>query len=174
MVAPTGRRFHVEPRKFFQGVTDQLTTYVRHLAWLHAKPGKSKKTRFQQLIDEGKNSPLLDFPDLGYAKYIIEKLLELGLVQKGGMEPIPISWSELNSWQSVTGSQLTPWEAITIRQLSAEYLRTFEQAADQTMPAPYSPVNFDRTEASNRVGSMLRSLASRNNKRKGLKTKASK
>lgn len=77
-------------------------------------------------------------PPLDAGEHIVGHLFDAGPVLHTGMGPVPLSWSELATWQSVTGVALTPWEAQTMRRLSAEYIAAQQAGEDPLSPAPFT------------------------------------
>lgn len=83
--------------------------------------------------------------------HIIERFLEMGMVEAAGMGTVALSWSTIAAWSGMTGVRLCPWEARTIRRLSVEYLAEGRRAEDETCPppwaAPVSRVEIDAERA---------------------------
>lgn len=134
--------------------------YVRHLAWLHATPDGSKKSRLAAYKELDADHPLLALPDIHSehaASYVIGLLHEAGLMSSNGMGPVPLSWVEIESWIRCTGNNLPLWEKLTIKTLSEEYVSELVQAKDKTRPAPYTkaPDGVDREAVSNKIFSIL-------------------
>lgn len=76
------------------------------------------------------------------AQHITERLMEIGLVEAGGMGPAPLSWREIEAWQRATGVHLAPWEAKLIRRLSADYISEGRAAESENCPPPWrAPVS---------------------------------
>lgn len=152
--------------KFFARVGDGLTLYVKHVAWLHARPriksGKADKpgdrSRDEQMRAAGQTPAL---PPLLAGEHVIGHLFDAGPVLHTGMGPVPLSWSELATWQTVTGIELTPWEAQTVRRLSAEYVTTQQAAEDPGMPPPYmtAPTADQRARVAADLRSVLGGMA---------------
>ena len=158
---------------FFARVGDDLTLYVRHVAWLHARPriksGKTDKpgdvSRGDQMRAAGQEPAL---PPLTAGEHIVGHLFDAGPVLHTGMGPVPLSWSELATWQRVTGVELSPWEAQTLRRLSAEYIATQQAAEDPAMPPPYAtaPTQDQRARVAASLASVFGGMA-RSKKTKG-------
>lgn len=106
-------------------------------------------------------------PPLQAGEHIIGHLFDAGPVLHTGMGPVPLSWSELATWQGVTGVELTPWEVQTVRRLSAEYISTQQAAEDPSMPPPYAvaPTSDQRARVAANLSSVLGGMARRQNKR---------
>ena len=74
--------------------------------------------------------------------HIIERFMEMGMVEAAGMGTVPLSWSTIGAWSQMTGVRLCPWEARTIRRLSVEYLAEGRRAEAMTCPPPWkAPVS---------------------------------
>jgi hypothetical protein len=136
---------------------------VRQLAWLHAVPEGSKKSRltaFRNSADD--ESTFLQFPDLDGAGYLVALFQEAGLMLSNGMGPVPLSWQEIEAWLRTTELQLSIWEKLTIREMSEAYVAELHKSADKHAVAPYAPAvdlnALDRTAISNKIGSVLRGL----------------
>lgn len=118
------------------------------------------------LIDKGSESPLLEMPDVGYASYILDYLFEVGLYGVGGMSITPISWLEIQAWSQLVNVKLTPFEAQILKSLSKSFVDQYNLSDETLVPSPYQPVDIDQSAVSNRVASVLRSLAANNGSRK--------
>ena len=119
--------------------------FVRHLAWLHAKPDtSSKKSRLASFKALDDNHPLLELPDIESehgAGYIIGLLQEAGLMSSTGMGPVPLSWGDIESWLRCTERELPIWLKLELKRLSEEYVYELVQAGDEkNRPAPYTRV----------------------------------
>jgi len=121
--------------KFYEGQYDELSLYVRQLAWLNTVPEKREHSRLQALQAEGRD------PDLPEAdlSYLAEYLLEIGPVLRGGAQPTPVTHQEIQSWQELTGIALQPWEVRFIRRLSHEYLAQVQTSVKPSAPPPWQP-----------------------------------
>lgn len=113
------------------------------MAWLAAVPNAAndKRSRYTQLIDSGVEE--VPMPEIGNAGYLVELLNEVGIVETNGMGMIPISWSEIDSWLSISGRSLSTWEALTIRELSSAYATEFAQASSPNKEAPWEAEEVD-------------------------------
>lgn len=136
---------------------------MRHLAWLHATPEGSKKSRLTYFTEkeekDGESSPFLQFPELDDAAYLVPMLREAGLMSSSGMGVVPLSWQEIESWLRCTELQVTIWEKLTIREMSEAYVAEFNKASTKDAAAPYvhiEPDQIDRVSVSAKVGSLLR------------------
>lgn len=113
------------------------------------------------LVARGDDSPLLDFPDIGYASYLLDILFDIGMCGSSGFGPETISWSEVNSWMNATGTKLSKFELTTIRALSRAFVDQYSLSNEALIPSPYAPEEIDAAVVSKRVGDALRMLASR-------------
>ena len=137
--------------------------YVRQLGWLHATPEGSKKTRLATFKSADENHPSLRLPEIEQehaAGYLIGLLHEAGLMSSNGMGPVPLSWSEIESWIRCTELDLSLWERLTIKNLSEEYVGELSQATAKDRPAPFRHVEdeeeIDRSAVENKILSVLR------------------
>lgn len=133
---------------------------MRQLAWLHAVPEGSKKSRLTQLKESDGESVFLQFPELDGAEYMVTLFQEAGLMSSNGMGAVPLSWQEIESWLDVTELRLTVWEKLTIREMSDAYVAALHQSTGKHDPAPYvpavTPEEIDRKAVSSKVGNVLR------------------
>lgn len=136
---------------FQKGIGDQLTLYVRQLAWLYSVPqlppeaiqaaeksGQKIKRNTLSRFDEmtaGKISPPMPPNPM---PYFILWFTELGMVEAAGMGSAPLSWREIEAWQRNVGVRLTPWQARMMRSLSIAYLAQKGKSELTTDPAPWS------------------------------------
>lgn len=134
------------------------------MAWFNTVPnaldkGKSvasADTKAEQLTRAQKierNGGIPRFPSVGDADYVITYWHELGVVESGGMGPVPLSSKEILSWQECTGIDLQSWEFRVLREMSRRYLIQAEESKKPECSPPYGdPVNeFDRTIVSKKV-----------------------
>lgn len=110
---------------------------MRHLAWLHATPEGSKKSRMEQYKALDENSNFLKFPEVSRAEYLVYLLFEAGLVSENGMSVSSLSWQEIESWLNTTQLNLTIWEKLCIKQMSEAYAGEYNRASDKNRSAPY-------------------------------------
>ncbi|MEK9213131.1 phage tail assembly chaperone [Sphingomonas sp. 2378] len=80
--------------------------------------------------------------------HLIERFMEMGMVEAAGMGTVALSWPTIAAWSQMTGVRLSPWEARLIRRLSVEYLAEGRRAEVETCPAPWkAPVSKAEIEA---------------------------
>lgn len=99
-------------------------------------------------------------PDVGSAAYLISYWQELGMVELGGMGPIPLSANEVCAWCAGSGVVLDAWEFRSIREMSRAYLSQAHDSQQIDCPAPYgAPENaFDRAVLSKEIGNIFKSM----------------
>jgi len=99
-------------------------------------------------------------PDVGDAAYLIAYWQELGMVELGGMGPIPLSAKEVCAWCDGSGVALCSWEFKIIREMSRAYLSQAHDSQQIDCPAPYgAPENtFDRAVLSKGISSLFKSM----------------
>lgn len=127
-------------------VGDQLSLYLRHLAWLGAKPkppaGSPRAEKFDtskavSRIDQMKAANIVPrMPPLS-APHLFTWLTEMGLTGSDGMNVIPLPWREITAWSERTCIDLSPWESRIIRAASVAYVNETRRAEDETAAAPY-------------------------------------
>lgn len=100
--------------------------WVRKLAWLHAKPEKSEKTRIEALAEAEKETQLTP-PDWG--DNIIDALIEIGLGE-------PISFTEIQAWAAATNTYLPGFEALLINKMSREYCNQYQKSNNKNCSSP--------------------------------------
>lgn len=137
--------------KFYARIGEELTLYVRQLAWLNTAPTDKSKaidqvegpplTRLQKLKAEDLKPDLPPLP----VPHLVEYLLEIGPVVPAGMGAGPIEWRDIAAWSDLTGTALEAWEARLLRRLSADYLAESRLAEKPEAPAPWTEA--DQTEA---------------------------
>ncbi|WP_239016837.1 phage tail assembly chaperone [Sphingomonas ginkgonis] len=115
------------------------------MAWLNATPklpegskraqrgGSSCLSRIEELKKDKISPPMPPNP----APHLINRLIEIGIAETGGMGPSTLSWREIGEWQRLTGVELEPWEARLIRDLSAAYIAEGRLAEDHNCPPPW-------------------------------------
>jgi hypothetical protein len=129
---------------FYEGLGEELSLYVRQLAWLMAVPKDPKQknlasdpkepvSRFEQMKEDGFEPEL---PPVS-APHLITWLMEIGPVELAGMDRVPISWREIHYWKENAAVDLRPGEARLLRRLSSDYLAESRQAEKPDCPAPY-------------------------------------
>lgn len=104
-------------------------------------------------------------PELDDSAYIIQILMDIGPSMSGGMGPSPITWQELLSYCQATRTNLSRWEFETLRTLSEIFCQKYAEYDDNDAAAPFVYEEFDKAEVSRGIGSVLRSLAARRNKK---------
>ena len=128
-----------------------MALYVRQSAWLDAIPQSEGKkdlpantvSRRDAALDKGGS---IEMPELECGDYLIKHLFDVGPTLAGGMGNSPITYSEIEAWQRITGIELLPWEAGLLRRLSAEYLAESSAATKHDRPAPFGrPVSVRRS-----------------------------
>jgi hypothetical protein len=92
-------------------------------------------------------------PDITGAEYMVEYWHILGRCSSGSMGPVPLSATEIRSWQKGTLIDLEPWEFSTLIEMSRGYVSSFLEGEKPETPPPYGdPVReFDRESVSKKV-----------------------
>ncbi|WP_223799116.1 hypothetical protein [Sphingomonas nostoxanthinifaciens] len=126
------------------------------MAWLAATPKPDERTRRAKREKDRPGISRLDAmkrhgvePEMPVnpAPHIINRLIEVGLVEAAGMGASPMSWREINDWQRATGVDLSAWEARLLRRLSSEYLAEGRRAESENCPPPWrAPVTARERE----------------------------
>jgi hypothetical protein len=136
--------------KFYEGLSEELSLYVKQIAWLNATPEKSDKSRRETL---GENIELPPCDAIYLIKYLFD---EIGQTMPSGMGPVPLTNTEIAAWQSNKGITLNSWEAKTMRQLSLEYVSQHQISLKADCIAPFGKTT--KIIASNNMRESLRGL----------------
>jgi hypothetical protein len=116
--------------KFYRGLGEELSLYVRQLAWLNAVPDKETETRRDLLKSN------IEMPSCA-TKYLIDCLFDIGPILATGTGNISINHLDIRAWVENTGIQLNVWECRTVRSLSIEYLHQINMSSSKNTPAPF-------------------------------------
>jgi hypothetical protein len=141
--------------KFYEGVGESLTPYVRSIAWWWAvpEPVERKHRRISDAPDQpvkrqsrlkalkkGEEPFMPAFPE--EFGFLVDILFEVGPTSTGGMSVTQLSWADLGAWENQTGYPLQPWQSRLLRNLSAEFLSESHRATD---PVAHPPWHVDMT-----------------------------
>lgn len=139
---------------FYRWLGEELSLYVRQLAWLNTKPDSKAKDAPTRLegMQKGGISPLLP-PNP--APYLLEWLFDIGPSVSTGMGEAMIGWRDIEAWQSINGVEVQPWEARTLRRLSRDFLNQQYEAKQPGCPAPYS---LDEKQVRDRVADQFKAM----------------
>jgi hypothetical protein len=97
--------------------------------------------------------------------YLLGYLQELDFCQQNGMGTAPLSFQELQAWQSSTGLALSSWETLALRQLSRDYIDQLARSRDPSEPAPYQTEDLPRQREA--VHNFFKQLARRRKRNDG-------
>lgn len=131
------------------------------MAWLHATPEGSKKSRLTSLKELDEDSSFLKLPKIEGAEYLVALLFEAGLLESTGMGATALSWSEIESWLRCTSLELSNWEKLMIKTMSDVYVSEYNQSSAKDRAAPYiyvDEVQVKRDEVANKLLNVLRSF----------------
>ena len=94
------------------------------------KDGPTVRESLQQVEDASGHRPMeLDPPDFPDAlEHVWGWFHELHGARTSGMQPNPISWSEIKAWAELTHTEPTPWEARLLRRLDEAFLTEVAKA----------------------------------------------
>jgi len=99
---------------------------------------------------------------------LVEWLYEIGPMSYTAMGVSPIGWSDIQSWQSVTGLALEPHEAQAIKNLSLAYVDQHERSKEANCPCPwFDPTNVNRESVSDKIKDQFRAFSERRKKQRG-------
>lgn len=122
------------------------------MAWMGATPRPVRGSRRAETFDAAEATSRLDrMKSMGInppmprnpAPHIMDRFVEMGMVEATGAGTGPLSWREIHYWQSNTSVRLPPWEARLMRRLSVDYLAEQRRAEEETCPAPWSDPNSE-------------------------------
>lgn len=84
----------------------------------------------------------------------------LGRCSSGSMGPVPLSATEIRSWQDGTLIDLEPWEFSTLIEMSRGYISMLLEGEKPETPPPYGdPVReFDRDLVSKKVSNAFKAF----------------
>lgn len=132
---------------FYEAIADELTPYVRAMAWWHAvplpRPSKnpqpelpgSRKSRMTIRIEAG---GVPDLPPIPAAfTFLLEYLFDAGPTSPSGTGSVALTWADLDAWQRGSGVSLPAWISRLLRRLSSEYLAQSVKAVAHDAPPPW-------------------------------------
>jgi hypothetical protein len=127
------------------------------LGWFHSVPEKSQQSRAEKIEANG-GRPLM--PDILGAEYLVGYWVAAGRCSAGAMGPVPLSASEIVSWQRGTRTELLPFEFSTILEMSRGYVEMLHAGEKPSCNPPFGdPVReFDRETVSKKVSNAFRAL----------------
>jgi hypothetical protein len=71
------------------------------------------------------------------ARWMFDRLIEIGPVESSSAGSAPLSWHEIRAWQEATFTPLSAWEARTLRRMSRDFLIESQRAEDPHCQAPF-------------------------------------
>ena len=140
--------------KFQEALYEDLSLYVRQLAWLNTSPERAKiddstgllvkrlsrLDQFRRTNGEDAQPPLP--PIMGDAYFFIERLFEVGPIVTAGFGATVITHAEIQAWQHNVGLRLQPLEVKLLRRLSLDYLVELNDSDERSnAPAPWQSPN---------------------------------
>lgn len=141
---------------FFAQTIEQLTTFVKHAAWLNTIPSKAKRPRRETKSDA--------MPHIEAGAHLLEILFEVGPAKPSGMGgQIGIDEVDLVAWQYNQGISLTPWEAKAVRTLSKEYAYMLGQASEANCPPPWVDPSIMTEERRQKIADAMSSWSDKIN-----------
>lgn len=111
-------------------------------------------------------SHLLEMPKIEFGQYLLDYAFEVGPSKSSGMGPTTIEWTDVQAWSFVTGTKVSAWEALVMIEISKALVQQYYLSEGHIIPSPYQPVEYDKGAASNRIGNLLRGLATRSKQSK--------
>lgn len=151
--------------KFHEWVYQDLTLYVRTVAWWKAVPvdpeqraSKDRKSRLKarQEDDQSFEMPLpMHEPEFGY---LLAALFDAGPLSPSGMSASTLTWGDIEVWERGTGWDLHPWERKVMRRLSSDYSTESHMAEKPKHPCPYQPDEASAADLTSTAMSMRNAL----------------
>lgn len=124
----------------------EATLYVKCMAWLHAVPDKTSKSRAKQL-----GTGIMDSVEVSRESQVLVSLVtECGLCRADANGINPLAWSDIDAWANCIGGA-TPWEAKVIRDLSVEYVVELRAATEPSRVFPAYEQDEDAARAAVRA-----------------------
>lgn len=133
----------------FGGVARDSEIWVKQTAWLQApvdpdfKPSKKYESRLEKFKE---NSEEIKYEPEAYSNYIINIANSIGLYLNSGYGPVPITWTEILSWSTLTKIEITPWEANLIMKLSRAFVSQFSISKNPACISPILEVDEENLE----------------------------
>lgn len=118
-------------RKKIDLARSELLTYARFLGWLHATPYKGTRSRAEELRAFG-NTP--DYPKTR-SPVMVYLFAELGSLTPGGV-PHPITWGEIDAWNSVRNIGIGPNAALILHEMSDAYISSYHRSSREHAECP--------------------------------------
>lgn len=102
-----------------------------------------KETREQFHKRRNPDSPLLEVPDVGFARYMLDYLFEVGPM--AGEHAV--DWAHVRQWQDGTGVDLSEFEFVTLVDMSRTFVGMIHAAKEPEYLAPnYEAAKGDKSE----------------------------
>lgn len=137
---------------FFAEIGEELSTYVRFMAWLGTAPQPKRGNNVSdgeapepitRLAEMEARGAIPVMPPLS-APHIIAYLMDVGPVEPAGMDVAAVGWSTIHNWRLETATPLPPWQARLIRRLSIDYVIEMRRARDPECQPPWVPSTQER------------------------------
>ena len=91
-----------------------------------------KESRGQLYKRRNPDTALLELPDTGFARYMIENLFEVGPMTGEHH----LTWTEIDRWATRTGVELSEFEYVTLVDLSREFVNMLALAREPEYLCP--------------------------------------
>lgn len=116
------------------------------------------KTRLELRREQGIIDEVM--PEVNSGFYLIGWLNELGLANYGLNGVIPLTFVDLQAWQTMTGRNVNPWESKTLITLSRQYCAQMNASGKKGCEAPFAAeiTNDDMIRVRDKAEDKLRSL----------------
>lgn len=95
-------------------------------------PTDWKESRGQLYKRRNPDTALLELPDPGFARYMIENLFEVGPTTGEHH----LTWTEIDRWATRTGAELSEFEVVTLVDMSREFVNMLALAREPEYICP--------------------------------------
>lgn len=109
------------------------------MGWLHATPESKKDARYESLPED---SPLKEMPEAD--QRIVSAFHSIGLCEYTMGGACPISWTEINAYDTASCNFYTGWEKEQIRHMSEYYCSWLQKGKNPNQPSPFNPFIEDQ------------------------------
>jgi hypothetical protein len=125
--------------------------WVRQLAWLHATPEGSDRSRAEIL----KGQEIAELEELEWGDHLISALSEIGFAMPGMSGAVPINYQEIDAWCRLTATVLPWYEPAQLRNLSREYCAELHESKKASRQKPKKDIEVNNEAVADSFKKML-------------------
>jgi hypothetical protein len=134
-----GRGVSRDPRKFYEGLVEELIAFGKHQFWLgqRLEDGATRREHLESAARQGIPTQIEgpQLPDT--VNYLWKWFCEIHDGRTlSGMGPNRANHMDLMAWQWNTGNKLASWELRAIRDLGGEWIAAQQDVKQNTAPKP--------------------------------------